>query len=294
MSYIMEEYDKALSIILSQGWDQQERTGEGCRTYFGIQTKYDISEYVPLLTYRKIFWKSFVKEVLWYISGSDKISDLQAMGCNVWTPWINDEFTGPRGLEQGSIGYGYGPNLINFGGDLDHAYRPKRREGFNQLDHVINTLKNNPNSRQAMFMLWRPDKLNDVLLPACHFAYHFMLSPDENGEMKNLSCELFQRSADYAVGVQANLFMASVFTYLIAQQIDAKPKMLIHAGSHCHIYHNALSQAREYLERTETLPVKPSPILEINRKNSIYDYTIDDFNLIGYNTYPSIKMPIAV
>jgi len=292
MSYIMEEYDRALSTILSQGWDQKERTGKGCKTFFGLQARYDISEYVPLITYRKLAWKSFVKEVLWYISGSDKISDLQAMGCNVWTPWINDEFTERCNLEPTSIGYGYGMNLIHYGGNLSKIHPVKG--GFNQLDYVINTLKENPNSRQAMFVLWRPDKLDNVLLPACHFAYHFVMSPDEDGNMTNLSCEFFQRSADYSIGVAANVFMASIFTYLIAQQLGVKPKWLIHSASHCHVYHNSMKETIEYLDRTKSLPAKPSPILEINPKNSIYEYTIDDFNLIGYNAYPAIKMPIAV
>lgn len=292
MTYIMREYDQALDRIVQEGWDQQERTGHGCRSYFGLTTRYDISERVPVLTYRKIAWKSFVKEVLWYISGSNNIHDLEATGCKVWTPWINDEFTERCGLDQGSIGYGYGHNLIHFGAEIGISTR--LNPGFNQLDYVINTLRNNPSSRQAMFIMWRPDKLDQVLLPACHFAYHFMVSPDENGEMKNLSCEIFQRSNDYIIGCHANLFIGALFTYMIAQQLNLRPKELIHSGSHCHVYQNALSSANEYLLRTKTLPEKSSPILKLNPKPSIYDYTPDDFELLGYDAYPKMTIPIAV
>jgi len=287
----MREYDLALEKIMREGWDQTERTNKGCKTLFGLTTRYDISQQVPVLTFRKIAWKSFVKEVLWYISGSDNIHDLEKMGCGVWTPWVNDEFTRRTGFAQGSLGYGYGPNLIDFGGDLNAP----RRQGVNQLDYVIETLKTNPGSRQAMFVMWRPDKLDEVLLPACHFAYHFMISPDQNGEMKDLTCQIFQRSCDYAIGVGAgNLFIGTIFTYLIAQQLGLKPKELIHSGSHCHVYHNAIDSTRDYLGRALYDKAPPSPRLVINPKPSIYDYTIDDFELLDYNPLPKITFPIAV
>ena len=293
MTYILHDYDKALSQIMDNGWDQQERTGNNCRTFFGIMTRFDISSRAPVLTYRKINWKSYVKEALWYISGSDKISDLQAAKCNVWTPWINDEFTQQNGFEDTSIGYGYGPNLIHYGAEISKLHPVKN--GFNQLDYVINTLRTNPCSRQAMFVLWRPDKIKQVLLPACHFAYHFLVSPNENGEMKKLSCQLFQRSADYPIGVGAgNLFIATLFTHMIAQQVDMQPHMLIHSTSHSHIYHNSFDATNEYIQRTKTLPTLPSPRLLINKRSSIYDYTIDDFDLVDYKAYDKIVFPIAV
>lgn len=293
MTYILKEYDDALLKIVNEGWEQGERTGHGCKTYFGLTTRYDISERVPLLTFRKIAWKSFVKEALWYISGSDKISDLQAQGCNIWTPWIDDNFTDRHQFEPTSIGYGYGMNLIHFGGNLSKIHPLKG--GFNQLDYVIDTLRQNSASRQAMFVLWRPDKIAQARLPACHFAYHFMVSPDENGQMNQLSCEVFQRSCDYPIGVGAgNLFIGAIFTYLIAQQLNMKPKWLIHAGSHCHVYNNAMEATREYLKRVEEYPARPSPILTINKKPSIYDYTIEDFKLTEYDPLPKINFPIAV
>lgn len=291
-NYILSDYDEALKNLLENGFDiDGDRTGVGTRCLFGLNTKYDISERVPVLTKRKVAWKAIVKEVLWYISGSHNINDLEAMGAKIWTPWKNKEFTVKHKLPEGSGGYIYGFNLIHFGADI-HEYEEHKRSGFNQLDYVINTLKNNPKSRQACFTFWRPDTNDRAILPACHAFYSFIVSPDKNGEMKVLNCHLFQRSNDYPIGTgMANLWTATLFTYMIAQQINMSPGMLYHSGSHCHIYHNALEATKEYCSRS----LEPnSPILRLNKKDSIYDYVADDFELEDYNPLPGIKFPIAV
>lgn len=311
-NYIMREYDDALLNIFKNGFDVSgDRTGVGTRCSFGLNTKYDISQRVPVMTKRKVAWKSIVKEVLWYISGSSNIGDLENSGCKIWTPWVNDEFTEKHNLPKKSGGYIYGFNLIHFGADL-HQYINRETHvkfnhdtedcvldvmfpnsmGFNQLDYVINTLKNNPYSRQACFTFWRPDTNDRAILPACHAFYSFIVSPDLNGDMNVLNCHLFQRSADYPIGVgMGNLWTATLFTYMIAQQLGFKVGSLYHSGSHCHVYHNALEPTMEYLSRIEE---PDSPILKLNYKPSIYDYTIDDFELIDYNPLDSIKFPIAV
>ncbi len=287
--YILSQYDYALNRIFNEGFILQgDRTGVGRKTVFGISTEYDISERVPVLTRRQVAWKSVVKEVLWYISGSHNINDLEAMGAKIWSPWKNDRFTEKHNLPQGSGGYIYGYNLIHFGADIHNP----EDQGFNQLDYVINTLRNNPKSTQACFTFWRPDTNHAAVLPACHAFYSFIVSPDATGEMNVLNCHVFQRSNDYPIGVgMANLFTGTLFTYMIAQQLDMTPGKLYHTGAHCHIYLNALDAVQQYLE-TEYAP--PSPKLIINKKPSIYDYTIDDFDLVGYNPLPPIKFPIAV
>lgn len=288
-NYIMREYDDALLNIFENGFDiDGDRTGVGTRCLFGINTKYDISNRVPIPTKRKVAWKSIVKEVLWYISGSSNIGDLEESGCKIWTPWINDEFTTKHNFPEKSGGYLYGFNLIHFGANIHNP----NDKGFNQLDYVINTLRDNPKSRQACFTFWRPDTNNQAILPACHAFYSFIVSPDENGEMNTLNCHVFQRSADYPIGVKmGNLWTATLFTYMIAQQLGFKTGMLYHSASHAHIYHNALESTMEYLSRNEELD---SPILKLNHKASIYDYTPDDFELIDYNPLGAIKFPIAV
>lgn len=305
-NYIMREYDQALNSIVTTGFDiDGDRTGVGTKCLFGLSTSYDISERVPVLTKRKVAWKSIVKEVLWYISGSHNINDLEAMGAKIWTPWKNNQFTQTHGFPEGSAGYVYGFNLIHFGADI-HDYefmtsnpigyaknhRDMNAEGFNQLDYVINTLRDNPKSRQACFTFWRPDTNHQAILPACHAFYSFVVSPDENGDMKVLNLHVFQRSNDYPIGVgMGNLWTGTLFVYMIAQQLGMKPGRLFHTGSHCHIYHNALDSAREYCSREEE---PDSPRLILNTRDSIYDYVPEDFALVEYDPLPAIKFEIAV
>lgn len=316
MTYIMSQYDTALNNIFENGFDiEGDRTGVGTRCLFGVNTEYDISEQVPILSYRKVAYKSIIRETLWYISGSHSISELEAQGCGIWTPWKNPAFTQKHGLPEGSGGYIYGFNLIHFGADIKqfenrkafsehHANTLsdqflddiwKNAKGFNQLDYVINTLKANPKSRQACFTFWRPDTNHMAVLPACHAFYSFIVSPDEKGEMNILNCHLFQRSADYPIGVgMGNLWTATLFVYMIAQQLGMKPGKLYHSAAHAHIYHNAFDATKEYLERANNMVAHESPRLILNHKPSIYDYTVDDFNVVDYDAYPSIKFPIAV
>lgn len=295
-NYILRQYDEALNKILTEGFNiEGDRTGVGTKCLFGLNTEYNISERVPVLTKRKVAWQAIVKEVLWYISGSHNINDLEAMGAKIWTPWKNKAFTDKHGFPEGSAGYVYGFNLIHFGANIeDFEDYPvdKIYTGFNQLNYVIDSLRNNPKSRQACFTFWRPDTNHQAILPACHAFYSFIVSPDENNEMKILNCHMFQRSNDYPIGVgMGNLWTATLFTYMIAQQLDMNPGKLYHSGAHCHIYHNALEAATEYCSRTEE---PNSPILVLNKKNSIYDYVVEDFDLEDYNPLSAIKFPIAV
>ena len=316
-NYIMRQYDEAMKSIITDGFTMPDRTGVGCTAKFGVNTEYDISKRVPIMTKRKVAYTSIIKEVLWYISGSHSINDLENMGAKIWTPWKNDEFTEKNGLPIGSGGYIYGFNLIHFGADLNEvdqfnkdesAYRWSKmgaevsardclpptpvNQGFNQLDYVINTLRNNPTSRQACFTFWRPDTNHKAILPACHAFYSFIVSPDSNGEMKVLNCHLFQRSADYPIGVgMGNLWTATLFVYMIAQQLSMTPGKLYHSASHAHVYRNALDATNEYLSRTEE---PSSPILTLNPRSSIYDYVVEDFTVSEYEPLPAIKFNIAV
>lgn len=312
-NYILNEYDDALRDIYTSGFPiDVDRTGVGTRAKFGVHTEYDISTRVPVLTKREVAWKSIVKEVLWYISGSHSINDLETMGAKIWTPWKNDEFTEKHNLPQGSGGYIYGWNLIHFGANIqDHEYYNNWKNrvrsvddedvcedmgapdsGFNQLDYVIDTLRKNPASRQACFTFWRPDTNHQAILPACHAFYSFIVSPDAKGKLTVLNCHVFQRSADYPIGVgMGNLWTATLFTYMIAQQLGMTPGKLYHSAAHAHIYFNALPATQEYLEREDQ---PDSPILILNKRDSIYDYTAEDFTLVDYNPLPKIKFPIAV
>ncbi len=289
--YIVKEYDEALRSILETGEDiYNERTKSWLKVKIGVTTRYDISKRVPILTKRKLNWKTIVKEILWIISGSDNIYDLQKLGSHIWDYWIDNNFTGDT-FDRGSIGYGYGPNLRNFGGYLGNDY-PEPEFGFDQLLYVINELKINPTSRRALFTLWRPDKLYKVKLPPCHHTYQFIVTPNEDREMKNLSCFMFQRSADYPIGVgHGNLLGGTLFTYLIAQQLGLSPKELVHSASHAHIYENQIESVKEYLSRIDE---PRSPILQIKKAPNIDSYLPEMFSISDYNPLGSIKIPVAV
>ena len=212
------------------------------------------------------------------------------MGSKVWDYWRDDEWALKNGFEEGSIGYGYGTNLIHFGCDLNDM---DNNPGFNQLDHVINELKYNRNSRRILWNFYRPDKsgINDTRLPACHTQYQFIPTPDESGELNDLNLCVTQRSCDSFIGgLSTNLQGATFYMYMIAQQVNMKPKILYHFAPHFHLYNNHENNLKEYLSRE----CPNSPILKLNKRNSIYEYTADDFELIDYNPLEKMKVEVAV
>jgi thymidylate synthase len=286
--YVLMEFDNNMQMIMDNGYTMIDRTGVGVKYLPGITTKIDISERVPVSTRRKTSWKSMLKEYLWFLTGSDRIGDLNAMGSKVWDFWKDEEWATKHGFSPDSIGYGYGPNLIHSGGDLHDL---KNNPGVNQMDYVINELKNNPYSRRILIDFWRADKLSQQKLPSCHTIYQWIVSPNEKGEMKDLHCVMYQRSCDSVVGgLSTNLQGATFYTYMLAQQVGMTPKTLTHQIGHAHIYLNHIEPLKEYLSR----PIPKSPKLILHKKDSIYDYTADDFELVEYEPLPAIKFEIAV
>lgn len=290
-NYVLRDYDNNLRKVLDEGSIlRNDRTGVGCKFIVGSRIEVDISERVPVLTKRKTNWKSMLKEYLWFLSGSDKIDDLNKMGSKVWDYWRDEEWALNSGFEKSSIGYGYGPNLIHYGGDINNL---NENPGFNQIDYIINELKSNPSSRRILFTFWRPDKIgkNDVKLHPCHHTYQFIVEPDKCGNMNKLSCFVYQRSADAVVGVgSTNLQGAAFYTHMIAQQVNMTPSKLVHCSGHFHIYLNHIDLVKEYLDREEI----DSPILLLNKKESMYEYNGDDFELIEYSPLEKMNFPIAV
>jgi len=281
--YVLDSFDNALQECLDNGFDTEDRTGVGTRALPGISIKIDISERVPVPTRRKTNWKSMLKEYLWFLTGSDEINDLNKMGSKVWDFWKDKDFALNNGFEESSIGYGYGPNLTRYGADL----KDKNDVGFNQIDYVVNLLKNNPTSRRILFSFWRPDKLKETKLPPCHLVYQWIV----NVKTRDLHCSVYQRSSDAFVGnLSTNLQGAAFYTYMLAQQADLKPATLTHTSGNFHIYHNHIGLVKEYLSREKV----NSPILKLSKQESIYDYAPDDFVLEDYNPLPSMKVPIAV
>lgn len=293
-NYILRSFDENLAKIMNEGYDMQDRTGVGCRYLPGITTTIDISERVPVPTLRATKWKSMLAEYLWFLTGSDRISDLrEKFGSKVWDAWEKQEWARSKGLSEDSIGYGYGPNLIHSGAEFHDEYHKESLShncigGFNQVDHVINLLRTNPNSRRILFSFFRPDKQGpeNTVLDPCHLIYQFIPEPNNK-----LSCVVYIRSNDMFIGaLSTNLQGAAFYTHMIGQQTGFLPSKLIVMSAHAHVYSNHFEFVEEYLKRPEI----DSPILNLNKKDSIYDYTLDDFELSEYNPLPKMKIPIAV
>jgi thymidylate synthase len=272
---------------MDEGYDMNDRTGTGCRYLPGITTTIDISERVPVPTLRATRWKSMLAEYLWFLTGSDRISDLRnKFGSKVWDSWQKSTWAESEGLPADSIGYGYGPNLTRYGASLHKLDGPPY--GFNQVDHVVNLLKTNPNSRRILWSFFRPDKqgADNVVLDPCHLIYQWIPEPD-----RKLSCCVYIRSNDMFVGaLSTNLQGAAFYTYMLGQICGFTPSKLIVMSAHAHIYKDHFPFVGEYLSREEV----NSPILNLNKKDSIYDYSLEDFELSDYNPLEKMKIPISV
>ncbi|MFA5600889.1 MAG: thymidylate synthase [Phenylobacterium sp.] len=280
MSYILEPYDNALEEILKHGKKKADRTGIGTLSIFGMQRRYRINEYFPILTKRKIFPKSIFAELIWLLSGSANNKDLQALGSNIWTPWVNSEFEAARGYPEGDLGPIYGFQMRHFNGD----YKTKTG-GFDQLQYLINEIKNNPSSRRMLVSYWNPSQIFDAVLPPCHYSFQVYI--DGDGYMSGM---LTQRSADFPIGVPANIQFYSAFIYMLAQQTGYKPYEFIHTTADSHIYINQVEAVEEYLGRIEI----ESPELSLNKADDIFSYKVEDFVIKNYSPLPKIKIPVAI
>jgi len=279
----MQDYDDALRLILNMGVRKTNRTGVDTLAVFGILSKYRIDEFFPVLTGRKVWPKAIFAELLWFLSGSTNNKDLQALGSNIWTSWVDPEFEKKHGYEDGCLGPVYGFQLRYFGGDYGEGSN-YGKGGFDQLDRMVNLLKEDPNNRSNLFSLWNPNDLGRMRLPPCHYSFQVFVHEDK------LSGMLTQRSCDFPIGVPANIQFYSALIYMLAQQTGYKPYEFIHNTADSHIYVDQINGVEEYLARE-----KPnSPKLDLNRANSIYNYKLEHFELKDYNPLPPIKLPVAV
>ncbi len=285
MDYNLFDYDSLLSYTLEHGERTPNRTGIDCLTVFGTSSEYIISDSLPILTKRKYPYKSIIAELIWMLSGSTNIGDLEKLGSKIWTPWRSKEFEEKNGYADGEIGPSYGFQLINSGGD--HSKPLAERGGFNQVQYVIDELKRDKFSRRIMIDLWDPQVMTNskVRLPCCHF--NFIINCDKQDRLHGM---LTQRSGDVPLGCPANIFFYSLLLNMIAQQTGLKAYRLIHNIANCHIYANQLDQVKLYLEA----PAYPTPKLKLKERSSIFDYIVDDIEIIGYESGPAIKIPVAV
>lgn len=270
--YVLEPYDQALKNILENGVRKSNRTGVDEISLFGLECRYDISKYFPVLTGRKLKWESAVLELLWILSGSTNNKDLQESGTEIWTPWISEEFEKQHNYEPGELGPVYGKQLRAFGGSFD------------QMEYLIGLIKHDPNSHRKLFSLWNPNDLSKQRLACCHVLFQVYIHEDK------LSGLLFQRSADFPIGVPFNIIGYSTLIYLLCLYTGYKPGEFVHYTSESHIYLPQIDKVKRYLDREKPA----SPRMEIRKQESIYQHTLEDFELLDYNPLSGLKIPVAV
>jgi thymidylate synthase len=272
---VRSQYEDFMRLVHTTGAFKADRTGTGTRSVFGHQMRFDLSEGFPLVTTKKVHLKSIIVELLWFLRGDDNIAYLKEHGVTIWDEWAR---------EDGSLGPVYGVQWRNW---------PKPDGGHvDQISDVVRQLKQNPDSRRIIVSAWNPGLIEQMALPPCHAFFQFYVAPPatEGGRGK-LSCQLYQRSADIFLGVPFNIASYALLTHMLAQQCDLDVGDFIWTGGDCHIYSNHTEQVALQLSRTPF----PYPTLHIRRKpDSIFDYTLDDFEVRDYEHHPAIKAPVAV
>jgi thymidylate synthase len=264
----MRQYHDLLRLVLERGRPHADRTGTGTLSIFGAQTRFDLREKFPLLTTKKLHIKSIIYELLWFLRGDTNVRYLNEHGVTIWNEWAD---------ENGDLGRVYGAQWRDWRGE--NGVR------VDQIDRIISELKTNPNSRRLIVSAWNAAEIEKMALPPCHVLFQFRV---QDGE---LSCQLYQRSADLFLGVPFNIASYSLLTLMVAQVCALKPGEFVHTFGDLHLYRNHLEQAREQLFRSyRSLPqMKLNPAIK-----DIHGFQFEDFELVGYHPHPSIKAPIAV
>ena len=276
--------------ILLNGELRDDRTNVGTYSLFGQSLEFSLkNNVIPALTTKKLAYKSVIKELLWFISGSTNSKLLEENNVKIWTGNTSREFLDKRGLtdlEEGDIGAGYGFQWRHFGAEYKGMYENYENEGIDQLKEIIRLIKEDPFSRRIILTAWNPNALNRMALPPCHMMAQFYVT--NNNE---LMCQMYQRSCDMFLGVPFNIMSYSLLTHMIAHVTGLKASKLIMCFGDTHIYSNHITQVMQQLNNS---PFE-FPKLSLNSKiKSLFDFTIDDIGLENYKSHPFIKAPMAV
>lgn len=314
----MKQYLDLCRHILENGNDKGDRTGTGTWSVFGYQMRFNLQDGFPLMTTKKTAFRLIATELLWFLKGDTNVRTLIEQNNHIWDEWAfekwvqSEEYTGPdmtdfghRVLQNENFKAQYDKQMAIFQknileddtfakkyGDLGPVYGkqwrswPDAKGGtIDQIQNVIEAIKNNPNSRRHIVTAWNPAEVDDMALPPCHSLFQFYVA---NGK---LSCQLYQRSADVFLGVPFNIASYALLTHLIAKECNLEVGDFVHTLGDAHIYKNHLSQVKEQLSRTP----RDLPRLVIKTdKDSIFDYEITDLIIEGYDPYPRISAPISV
>jgi thymidylate synthase len=272
---IRTQYEDFMRLVFEHGVAKGDRTGTGTRSLFGHQLRFDLREGFPLVTTKKVFLRAVIVELLWFLRGDRNVKWLQDKGCTIWDEWARP---------AGDLGPVYGVQWRSWptpaGGHID------------QIAQVVQQLKVNPNSRRIIVSAWNVAELDEMALMPCHALFQFYVAPSAlPGGRGRLSCQLYQRSADIFLGVPFNIASYALLTHMLAQQCDLDVGDFIWTGGDCHIYDNHVDQVQTQLARAPY----PYPVLSIKRRPvSIFDYGVEDFEVLDYQHHPLIKAPVAV
>jgi thymidylate synthase len=264
----MHQYEDFMRHVYEHGIAKTDRTGTGTRSVFGHQMRFDLAEGFPLITTKKLHTKSIFIELLWFLRGDSNVRWLQDQGVSIWNEWAD---------QNGDLGPVYGVQWRSWptpgGGHID------------QISQLLDQIRQNPDSRRLIVSAWNVAEIPNMALPPCHAFFQFYVADGK------LSCQLYQRSADIFLGVPFNIASYALLTHLVAQQCGLDVGDFIWTGGDCHLYSNHLEQVELQLSRKPY----PYPKLNIKRKpDSIFDYAYDDFEIVGYESHPHIKAPVAV
>jgi thymidylate synthase len=292
-----QQYLDAMARTWAEGSERVDRTGVGTRSLFGVTMRFDLSDgTVPLLTTKRIFWKSPVKELIWFLSGNTNIRPLVEQGVHIWTDWPLDRYRRETGeaigrddfearivadeafaKQWGDLGPVYGKQWVSW---------PDGKGGtINQIERLVDGLRNNPASRRHIFTGWNVAELDRMALPPCHMTYQYHVA---GGRLSGI---LYQRSCDLGLGFGFNIFEAALMLRMLAQQCDLEPGEIVWMGADVHVYLNHEHLVAEQIAREP----RAFPKLELLRRpDSIFDYRLEDFAVAGYDPHPHIAAPVAV
>ncbi|MDN6876292.1 thymidylate synthase [Pseudomonas citronellolis] len=264
----MKQYLDLMRHVREHGTFKSDRTGTGTYSVFGHQMRFDLGEGFPLVTTKKCHLKSIVHELLWFLKGSTNIAYLKENGVSIWDEWAD---------ENGDLGPVYGYQWRSWPA-------PDGRH-IDQIANLMDMLKRNPDSRRLIVSAWNPALIDEMALPPCHALFQFYVADGK------LSCQLYQRSADIFLGVPFNIASYALLTLMVAQVAGLQPGDFIWTGGDCHLYANHLEQADLQLSR-EPLAL---PTMKLNPEvKDLFDFRFEDFELVGYESHPHIKAPVAV
>jgi thymidylate synthase len=271
---VRSQYEDFVRHVFTTGMPKRDRTGTGTVSVFGYQMRFDLSEGFPLVTTKKVHFRSVAFELLWFLRGESNVRWLQEHGVTIWDEWAD---------EDGDLGPVYGVQWRSWP-------TPDGRH-VDQIAEVVRLLREDPESRRIVVSAWNVADLPRMALQPCHAFFQFHVTRPDGAARGRLSCQLYQRSADVFLGVPFNIASYALLTHMLADQCDLAVGDLVWTGGDCHIYDNHREQVEEQLRRTPY----PFPELRLRRRPpSVFDYEFDDFDVVGYEHHPAIRAPVAV